>query len=437
MNRRLKGAVGACGIAVALGATVPVAQAQDVQMIANLVYRTGPYAPGGIPVAAGLVDYWTLINERDGGVNGVKIGIEECETGYKTDRGVECYDRTKATAPSIFNPFSTGITYAIIEKATADKIPVLSMGYGRTSAADGRVFPYIFNFPATYWSQATSVISYIGSEMGGMGNLKGKNFAYIYLDHPYGKEPLPFLDIMSEKYGFTYDKYPVPPASMTEQKSIWLQIRKSNPDYAIMWGWGAMNATAIKEAASIRYPMDRFIGNWWSGAEPDVLPAGDGAIGYKSATMTGTGKGYRIYDDLKKYVYDTGKANNLEKVGEVLYNRALTNAAYVVEAMRVAQAKYGNRVLTGEEIRWGLENLDVTPARIEELGMTGLLVPVKVTCANHEGLNPGIKIQQWDGKQWNIIVDFVPALTDIVRPVIEEEAMKYAQENNITLRDCG
>ncbi|NIW02954.1 MAG: ABC transporter permease, partial [Gammaproteobacteria bacterium] len=98
---------------------------------------------------------------------------------------------------------------------------------------------------------------------------------------------------------------------------------------------------------------------------------------------------------------------------------------------------YGNRALTGEEIRWGLENLDVTPERIEELGMTGLMVPVKVTCANHEGLNPGVKVQQWDGKQWNVIVDFVPALTDIVRPVIEEEAMKYAEENNITPRDCG
>ncbi len=437
MKTRLLTTLGACAVALGgVSAAVPAA-AQDAQVLPNLTYRTGPYAPGGIPLSAGLNDFWTLVNERDGGVNGVKLAVEECETGYKTDRGVECYDRTKATAGSVYNPYSTGITYAIIEKATADKIPVLSMGYGRTSAADGRVFPYIFNFPATYWSQATAVVSYIGSESGGMDKLKGQNFAFIYLDHPYGKEPIPFLDIMSEKYGFTYDKYPVPPASMTEQKSIWLQIRKSKPDYAIMWGWGAMNATAIKEAAAVRFPMDRFIGNWWSGAEPDVLPAGDGAVGYKSANMTGAGKGYKIYDDLKKHVYDAGKADNMDKVGEVLYNRALINAAYVVEAMRVAQGKYGNRKLTGEEIRWGLENLDITPERIEELGMTGLMVPVKVTCENHEGLNPGIKMQQWDGKQWNVIVDFVPALSDIVRPVVEEEAMRYAQENNITPRDCG
>ena len=33
-----------------------------------------------------------------------------------------------------------------------------------------------------------------------------------------------------------------------------------------MWGWGAMNPTAVKEAAEIGYPMDHFIGVWWSGA---------------------------------------------------------------------------------------------------------------------------------------------------------------------------
>ena len=356
---------------------------------------------------------------------------------YKTDRGVECYDRLKGEAGSVFSPYSTGITYAIIEKATADKIPVLSMGYGRTSAADGSVFPYIFNFPATYWSQATSVIQYIANEMGGLDNLKGKNFGFVYLDHPYGKEPIPTFDLLAGQFGFTYDKYPVAPASMTEQKSIWLQIRKSKPDYVIMWGWGAMNATAINEAAAVRYPLDQFIGNWWSGSEGDVAAAGEKAKGYKSANMNGAGTDFPIYADLKKHVLDAGKSDNAEKAGEVLYNRAFVNGAYIGEAIRIAHAEYGNRVLTGEEIRWGLENLNITAERVAELGMTGLMPPVTVTCGNHEGANPGIWVQQWDGQQWKQITDFIPAMTDVVRPQIEKDAAAYAKENNITPRDCG
>ena len=76
-------------------------------------------------------------------MGGVKLTWEECETAYNNDRGVECYERLKdrgSTGASVVNPYSTGITYALIERATADKIPVLSMGYGRTDGSDGRVF---------------------------------------------------------------------------------------------------------------------------------------------------------------------------------------------------------------------------------------------------------------------------------------------------------
>ena len=54
------------------------------------------------------------------------------------------------------------------------------------------------------------------------------------------------------------------------------------PDYVLMWGWGVMNSVAINEAANIRFPMENFIGVWWSGSENDVLPAGMRADGYKA-----------------------------------------------------------------------------------------------------------------------------------------------------------
>jgi branched-chain amino acid transport system substrate-binding protein len=119
----------------------------------------------------------------------------------------------------------------------------------------------------------------------------------------------------------------------------------------------------------------------------------------------------------------------------VLYNRAVVNAMYSVEAIRTAQGKFGNKPLTGEQVRWGLENLDLTGARLKELGMEGFIRPVKVSCADHESGGP-IIIQQWDGGKWNTVSDWIPVMRDVVRPMIEEAAAAYAMENKITPRGC-
>ena len=125
-------AMAALGAAVGVSAMVSTAPVLADQFIPGTVYRSGPYAPGGIPFADGYGDYIKLVNAA-GGVNGVKIEYEECDTGYNTAKGVECYEKLKGKGPTgaaVFQPLSTGITYAITEKATADKIPVHSMGYG-------------------------------------------------------------------------------------------------------------------------------------------------------------------------------------------------------------------------------------------------------------------------------------------------------------------
>ena len=219
-----------------------------------------------------------------------------------------------------------------------------------------------------------------------------------------------------------------------EQKATWLQIRRLRPDWIFMSGWGVMNQVAVKEAAAINFQMDHFVGHWWSGSDADVVPAGDGSIGYKSAAFHGAGANWPIHQDIIKHVYGGDEAKE-NKIGEVLYNRTLVNSMYGVETIRTAQAKYGNRPLTGEEVRWGLENLNVTEQRLEELGMKGMLLPIKISCADHETSGP-IIIQQWDGKQWNMVSDWVQTNHEVVRPMIEMAAADYAKENNITPRSC-
>ena len=127
----------------ALVSTAAMAQAKE-QFFPVLVYRTGAYAPNGVPWANGYVDYLKLVNAR-GGINGVKLSFEECETGYATDKSVECYERLKGKGATVFQPLSTGATFALTEKAPIDKIPLITAGYGRSESADGGVFKW--NFP--------------------------------------------------------------------------------------------------------------------------------------------------------------------------------------------------------------------------------------------------------------------------------------------------
>ena len=73
----------------------------------------------------------------------------------------------------------------------------------------------------------------------------------------------------------------------------------------------------------------------------------------------------------------------------MLYNRGLINAMLGVEAIRTAQEKFGNKPMTGEQVRWGLENLDLDRRALKELGFEGVLQPIKVSCADHEGARTG------------------------------------------------
>jgi len=422
------------GAAMTMTVAVDVAVAADTIFMPGFVYRTGAYAPNGIPFANGFKDYVTLINERDGGVGGVPIVYEECETGYNTKVGVECYEKLKSKNPVAIIPNSTGITYQLIPKVTKDKIPLVTMGYGRTSAAVGSVFPWVFNFPATYWSQATSVIGYIAGKEGGLENLKGKKLAHIYHNSAYGKEANPTLIALAKKFGFSLQLLAVDHPGQ-EQKETWLQIRRKKPDWVFMSGWGVMNQVAIKEAGAIKYPMNRFIGNWWSGSENDVIPAGAGADGYTAATFHPPGGGTKLHADLKKHVYDKGLgAGKWERTGEVLYLRGLFNHIMIIEAVARAQKKLGVKVPTGVQMRDTFEAMHMTNADWERIGLNGF-PEIKVSCNDHEDAR-GVMFQQWDAsaKKWKLVSDWIPVMKDVVRPMMEADAAKFAAENKITPR---
>ena len=426
---RLKHIVLGAALVSLVGVPALVTPAAADTFIPLFTYRTGPFANSGIPIANGMHDYFSMLNARDGGIGGSKLVIEECETGYKNEKGVECYDAMKSKKPVAITPYSTGITLAVIPKAAVDHIPVLSMAYGLSASAVGKDFPWIFNPPSTYWDGLSIIFRYIGGKEGGLDKLKGKTIGYIFFDGGYGREPLPLLHSLAKDYGFEVKEYPVPPAQMQNQGSLWLSVRRDKPDYMIMWGWGAMNPTAVQEAAKTGYPMDHFIGIWWAGSEDDARPAGPGGKGYLSLNFNAVGANFPAIQDIVKTVIDKGNSQTpKDKVGENFYNRGVMNAAVIAEGIRNAQKITGKKDITGDEMRRGLETLNITAARWKEMGLPDFAAPMQVTCDDHNGHNSAY-MQQWDGTKWVKVSDWIAPMKDKVVPLIDKAAAEYISQN--------
>jgi branched-chain amino acid transport system substrate-binding protein len=425
-------------VSAALAVTISGATFQiraDQQFFPLQSYRVGPYAAGGTGFFGGFIDYLNLINLRDGGVNGVKLTWAEGETQYEVERGVEVYERLK-NHPGIaaWNPLSVGIAYAMIDRITQDKTPLITINHGRTDSTDGRVFPYVFPLLLNPYSETSAIINYIGAKVGGLDQLKGKKIVVLYHGSPYGKETIPIYELLAQKYAFTVQQIEVPHPG-NEQQSQWLTIRRAKPDYVVLRGWGVMNPVALKTAQKVGFPADHIVGNVWSNSEEDVIPAGDAAKGYVAITTQASGAQYPVLQEIVKTVYGAGKGNLEDKnrIGSVYHNLGIVNGILNVEAVRVAQEKFGHRTLTGDEVRWGFEHLKLDPARVEALGAKNLFHSIDVTWDNHEG-DGYVTFQQWDGKKWNVVSDWIAPDWALLRPIIEKSANAYAAEHSIPLR---
>jgi branched-chain amino acid transport system substrate-binding protein len=430
-----------CVVAAIVTAAPAQAADKNEQFFPILIYRVGPYAPAGIAINAGYMDYLALINRRDGGINGVKLTWEECETEYKTDLGVACYEKLKGKGPTgatLFAPYSTGMTYALLERVAKDKIPLVTMGYGRTDATDGRVMPYVFPIITNYWSQATAIVRFLALRSGGIERLKGKKIAYVYHDSAYGKEGIAILEFSAKKYGFEVMYVPIKPPGL-KQDTEWKDIQRANPDWVILWGFGDMNHVALKAAQQVNFSASRIVGVWWAGAEEDVMPAGDAAKGYSAAAFHLTGDLFPVIQDIRKHVYSNGSKGAIDdaaRIGQTYYNRGVVQGIISTEAVRKAQERFGHRPLTGEEVRWGLENLSISDLRIHKIGAFGLIQSLKLSCLDHEG-GGAVRFQRWTGSDWTLMSGWIQGDKAEVRSMIEDSAAKYAREKGIVPRDCG
>lgn len=416
--------------------------AQETQYFPVPSSRVGPYSAMGTGYYGAQIDYMNYVN-MNGGVNGVMLTWQECETEYNAAKTVECYQRLlekDGQRMVVFDTLGTPGAYAVINRMAEDQVVLAQYGYGRTDAADGTVWPWVFNAASHYWDQIAVKLRFMAEQEGGIENLRGKKIVHMHIDSAFGREPLPAMRAIAEEWGFELIEIAIVPPGL-EQQSQWLQVRREQPDWVTFWGAGSgMNSTGMTNAARVGFPRERLIYVTFGAAEEDMVPAGDSATGTYAMANALPGKEFPLVKAIEEQVYGAGKGNLADpsRIGTVYWNRGLGAAVMWIEAMRLAQEMHGKvgKAVTGEEFRAGYEALNMTPERLEEIGIGGMIAPFALSCEKHDGAGK-FAMMQWDGAKFVQVTDWQEPLDPpFIRNLIEESAAKYAAENNITPREC-
>ncbi|MGI9134839.1 MAG: ABC transporter substrate-binding protein, partial [Rhodoferax sp.] len=148
----------------------------------------------------------------------------------------------------------------------------------------------------------------------------------------------------------------------------------------------------------------------------------------------------KVIQDIMKYVHDKGQGTGpKDEVGSVLYTRGAIMQMLSVEAVRRAQERFGKgKVMTGEQVRWGLENLALDQKRLDALGFGGVMKPISTSCQDHVG-STWARMQTWDGKKWDVGTDWYQADEQIIKPMVKAGTDKYLADKKLSRRspqDC-
>ena len=334
--------------------------------------RTGPTKSIGIQACPGILDYVKLVNKQ-GGIKGHTLRYIEVEHGYKTDRGVEAYERLKRDGAVAVFDYGTPMVYALTPRHMEDKIPGLTPGFGRADSTDGGRYPYIFPMAASYWSQVGAAMQYLKDKGGAK---KGTKIAYLFYDNPSGREPLPVFNRICELEGYDCRDFAVPAPGVEMASQVLDITRRMRADWVVGHLLGNAPAVSMKELKKNGFPIDRVISLATGAGEEDMRVAGwDTAQGYLSIQYTGVGRDFPVIQDIIK-MYQAENQEVPEYVGWVFYNRGVLIAALMAEGIRLAIEQEGMPI-TGEKVKKGYERIkDFTFSCSSSFSVTVKLVPV-------------------------------------------------------------
>jgi branched-chain amino acid transport system substrate-binding protein len=402
------------GVTGALGVPSP-AMANHEIVIGMQCDRTGATQIVGTILCPGKHDYIALVNSK-GGVEGHKIKALEVDHEYKVPPGVESYERHKKEGAVSIDVYGTPHIYALAAKLTEDRIPGTSPGFGSAAAADGIRYPYIFPIAATYWSQGAAAVDFVKKQLG--GNLKGKKIAYIFYDNPAGREPIEVIQDLAAIEGFQLREFAVPPPGVEMGAQVLDIAQRFRADFVIAHLFGGAPAVSIKELKRVGYPLRKVVSFVWGSAEANIEAAGGFAVaeGYYTMQFAGVGSDYPVLNEIREMYKKQGKPAPKEMASTVFYNRGVLIAAVHVEAIRNALKAKPDGKITGVDVKAGFE-------KISNFTLGGLVPPLKITPADHEG---GGLVQIWQvkGGKFEKVTDWYSAYTDVVAKHIKAAGAK-------------
>jgi branched-chain amino acid transport system substrate-binding protein len=364
----------------------------------------------------GQRDYLSLINAR-GGIKGYTFQATVVDHGNEPQRGIEAYERFKADGVVLMDFFSTPVSRAIVPRAIKEGQNVLTLFHGRSDAADGEIFPTIFPAGALYWSQAAVILKYIADQE--KGDLKGKKIALVWIDSPFGKEPLPIFQAVSAKQGFELQTF-FYPSPGNEQSSSWTAVRRFNPDWVVIWGAGGGQTVSLRDAIRNGIKLDRLLSVIWLSETDTEIVGKDAAKGVLRFEGAAYGRDNPVVKAILDEVVAKGKsAGPAEKVASSYYNVGVAGMSIVVEAVRIAIEK--GQPITAATLRQGLE-------QVKDFNAQGLIPPITITPKDHQGGGRG-RISQWDGVKWVPKTDWYPAHQDVVWDLIKKNAEEFKKAN--------
>ena len=412
MKDIIKGLVGAASIAaISLSGA---AKSEDTIKFALLQDFTAVYTFVTDEYNQGQRDYVELVN-REGGLNGHQIELLIRDTGNEPQRGIEAYNRATREGAILVDFLSTPVSRAAVNRVLDDEVVMITALHGRGDASDGETFPYIFPLMATYWSQATLLLDYIDREQGG---LEGKRIAHVYIDSPFGREPVPVMQELAERKGFELRTYAYPSPG-NEQSATWSDVRRFRPDHVILWGAGGGQSVSVREAIRNGIPVENVLSVVWM-AETDANTIGtDRAIGLKRFEAVATGTDTPVMQRIMETVIEPGHgAGPEENVGTTYYNIGVASMAVVVEGARLALQEHG-APLTGTRLRDGLR-------MVSDFDAEGMMPPVSFSEEDHQGGGYG-RVTEWNGDSWEPITDWFHSYQDLVWEEIREDAAGFRE----------
>jgi branched-chain amino acid transport system substrate-binding protein len=367
----------AAGAAIGLWFVGAATAQQKELIIGEQCDRTGATQIVGVHLCPAVQDYLSLINSK-GGVEGYTIRAHELDHEYKVPQSVEGYERFKAEGAISIMLYGTPQTQALTQRLNEDRVPGTSPGFGTSAAANGARYPYLFPIAASYWSQSAGAISFIKEKLG--GSLAGKKIAYLYYDNPAGHEPMAIIEELQKIEKFDLRSFAVPPPGVEMGAQVLDISQRYRPDFVIAHLFGRSPSVAIKELKRAGYPLSKMIGLVWASAEADIEAAGGWAVaeGYHTLQFAGVGDDYPVRQEIAAMYRAQGKEPPKEMQSTVYYNRGLLAVAVHVEAIRNAVKAKGGERPTGEDVRKGFEG-------VRNFTLGGLVPPMEITAANHEG----------------------------------------------------